>query len=633
MAAADKMETIIDREKSRNREPERFERRTISREHFGRETESELVKRFEPRIAADRDALANGILAEYELLRIDARVNTLLDHGEEMRFAVNDPATGRKNRLSLLELQKQKAPNETDRPTSAELQIKTILRKMLVKEEAVKDKLQNDFSNVIQEAKRIRFAYRKSGRQLPVPSLTNEELDKLQEQCLGGSDIRRFSYLERIRTELIKSREIEPRSNDDLRSILAQRNIADLRSRLYDKAHKEQSERGYYLRFEIGERSVSLADLDRDQKDRDRSQLSFLEKVKAAASRVTKNRKTSTQANQTDPLRNEIAEKLTELLASIRKGGKVEQNKEKVLASVLSANPGSDLSHALYSPEQIAEVEKLSVQLKRKNDYENNWKEQCSIIESAGRDSAAYQKLLKADPMMSFAEHKNRIVAGRALAREIIAREEFGKTKEELKNFQDGKRFQKFAMADEQSGSISYLSLHDVDLPQRRSLLDRTIDELFESREHRTIRRTVSGLVEDKERRLKDDVTAAKEIMVSASRNATEFKEFSYLGLKSETVYQPIFTTSEITMLRLRAARISDPKEAERLRTLVESAADQSVRSLGDLLRNFESPKQALSEVQEMDVPKHDKSNEGPQERVRNTLVRRPERSVEGHSR
>ncbi|HLA94418.1 MAG TPA: relaxase MobL, partial [Pyrinomonadaceae bacterium] len=634
-AAADKMETIIDREKSQNREPKRSGRLTISQEHFGRGTESEPIKRSEPRSAADRDALAKGILAEYELIQIETRIDSLLDHGEEMRFTVTDPVTGRKNRLSLREIQKQKAPNETDRPTSAELQIKTILRKMLVKEEAAKDQLQNDFSDVIREAKRIRSAYRKSGRTLPVPSLPKEELDKLQQQSLDGSDIRRFSYLERIRNDLMRSGEVEPRNNDDLRSILAQKNIADLRLRLYDKAHKEQSERGYYLRFEIGERSVSLADLDRDQKDRDSSQLSFLEKVKAAASRVTKNRKTSTQANQTDPLRNEIAEKLTEQLASIRKDGKVEQNKEKVLASVLSANPESDLSHASYSPEQIAEVEKLSVHLKLKNEYENNWKEQSSIIESARSDSAAYQKLLKADPMMDFAEHKNRIVAGRALAREIIAGEEFGKTKEELKIFQDGKRFQKFAIADKQLGSISYLSLHDVDLPQRSSLLDRTIDELFESREHRRIRRTVSGLSEDKERRLKDDVTAAKEIMVSASRTASEFKEFSYFRLRSDTVYQPIFTSSEISVLESRISKTSSSKEAERLRTLVESAADQSVRSLGDLLRNFESPKQVISEVKEIDIPNRDKSDDDRQEREvdRSPVFRRPERSVERHSR
>lgn len=635
-AAADKIETIIDREKYQNRGPKRSERQTISQEHFGRGTESEPIKKSVNRVAAERDALAKGILAEYELLRIETRIAFLLDRGHEMRFTVTDPLTGRKNRLSFREIQKQKAPNEMDRPTSAELQIKTILRKMLVKEEAAKVQRQNDFSDVIREAKRIRITYRKSGRQLPIPSLTKDDLDRLQQQCFDGSDIRRFSYLERIRTELVRSGEVESRRQDDLRSILAQKNIAELRARLAEKVLREQSERGYYLRFEIGERNVSLANLDRDREHLEISQLSFLEKVKAAGSRVAKNRLASTRTNQTDPLRRDVTEKLCEHLASISKDVKVEQNKAKVLERILNADPENDLRHASYSPEQIAEIEKLSVQLKLRQEYENSWREQRSIIESAGSDSAACRKLLKADPMMKFAEHKNRVVAGRALAREIIARIEFTKAKDDLKSFQDGKRFEKFAIADKQSGNISYLSLHDVDLPRRNSLLDRTIEKLFERREHKALRRTVTATAEDKEQRLKHNAAAEREMMMSASRTASEFKEFSYFGLKSETVYRPIFTSSELAMLEVRISRTVSPKEAERLRTLVESAADRAARSLGDLLREFESPKQAIPGVKEIDTPTHDRSHASPQERdpdMTTTVRRRPKHFVEGHSR
>ncbi|KXJ97979.1 MAG: hypothetical protein UZ17_ACD001002869 [Acidobacteria bacterium OLB17] len=633
-AAAEKMEAIMDRERTRDKVPKRSDSQAVSQEHFRSGTECEPTERSSIRISAEREALAKGILAEYELRRIETRIDSLLDSGHEMRFTVTDPVTGRKRRLSLREIQKQDARNETNQPTPAERQIKTILHKMLAKEEAAKNKVQNDFSDVIREARRIRSEYKKSGRQLPAPSLSKEELDTLQQQCLDGSDIRRFSYLERIRTDLVRLGDIGPRSREDLRSILGQKNISELRSRLHDKTHREQSEKGYYLRFDIGERSVSLADLDREQKARDGSVFSFLGKLKTAASQLSKNRKPPTQANRADHLRNEIAEKLAEQLAIIMKDGKVEQSKVKILASILNGNPESDLGHGSYSPEQMVEMEKLSVRLKLKNDYENNWKEQRSMIESAGSDSMAYRKLLKADPTTHFTEHKYRIVAGRALAREIVARVEFDKAIDHLKVFQDAKRFQKFGIPDQRSGSVSYLSLQDVDPRGRGSLLDRAVGELFESREHQRLRRTVTGLVEDKERRLKGDVMAAKDIRVTASRSASEFKEFSYFGLRSQTAYQPIFTSSEIAMLELRASNTHSAKEAERLRSIVDSA-DGSLRSFSDLLGDFQSPKQAISEVKGIDTPKPDKSNDDRYKRDldRSAVSPRHESSLEGHSR
>lgn len=634
-AATEKMEEIIDRERTRNRVPERSDRNAISNEHSERRTEAVGVKKSGSQITTERRALAKGIVAEYELLKIEKRVDSLLDHGDEMRFIANDPVSGKRKRISLREIQRQKARNETDQPTPAELQIKTILHKMLVKEEAAKTQLENDLSDVIREAKQIRGEYRKSGRQLPVPSLTKDELDKLQEQCLEASDIRRFSYLERIRTDLQRSGEIESRSRDDLRSLLAQNNIAELRSLSHERMHQEQSERGYYLRFDVGEKHTSLADLDRNQKEPKNPVFSFLKKVKKAAVRLTKRGTVSAKADETGDQRKEIVGKQAEQLASIKKAGKVEQNKAKIFESILNTESNDRQNEPAYSTEQVAEIEKLSVRLKLKGEYENNWKEQRSIIESAGSDCAASQKLLKADPTGNFAGYKQQIIAGRVLAREIVAKVEFYKAKEDLKIFQESKRFQKFPIADKKSGSASYLSLHDVDLPKRGSLLDRTLEELLEGREHKALRRTVLASVSDKETRLKEDVTAAKEIVVSASRNASEFKSFSYFGLKSETGYQPIFTSAEIAMLESRISKIGDPKEANRLQSVLDSAADRSVRSVSDLLRDFEVPKHSSSEVKEIVVPPHGRSKDRHEERETGlvSVPRHTDRLTEGHVR
>lgn len=599
-AATERMEAIIGRERSPDKAARRSPTREVSREQTGK-SEPPPVERSPHRVlTAEREALAKGILAEYELRRAETRIDSLLEHRNEMRFIVSDPITGRKRRLSLREIEQLGAgtgSNEHDAPAR---QIKTILHKMLVKEEAAKDRVQIEFGDAIQESKRFRDEYRKSGRKLPLPALKKEELDEIQEQCLETSDIRRFSYLERIRTELERTGEVEPRSKDDLKSILVQKNISNLRFRASERKQAELSERGYYLRFDIGNRSSSLAHLDRERKQRDRSASSIFEKLKNTAVRFSKKTKISAGANKTDVLRSQIVGKLDEQLASIRKDGKVEHNKAKILGNILDANPDNRPDAGYGSADQIAQIETLSIRLKLKPEYERNWRDQRMLIESGGSDCGAYKRLLRADPNADFREHKNRIIAGRSIARGIVSRVEFDKAKEDLKTFQDGKRFQKFTIVDKKSGSTSYLSLLDVDLPNRGSLIDRALAEVLEGFEHRELRRTVASLVDDKERRLKDDVTAAKEILVTASRTASEFKEWSFFGLISEPRYQPIFTFAEIMKLEMRVENTRDPKEATRLRTILESVDDKSVRSLAEILRDFENPEIAPAKNREI---------------------------------
>lgn len=640
-AATERMEAVIGRERSPDKAPRRSRTREVSREQTGKSEPPPVEGSPHRVLTAEREVLAKGILAEYELRRVETRIDSLLDHRNEMRFIVSDPVTDRKRRLSLREIEQHRAGNGSNEHDAPARQIKTILHKMLAKEQAAKDRVQIEFGDAIQESKRVRDEYRKSGRKLPVPALTKEELDEIQEQCLETSDIRRFSYLERIRTELERTGEVEPRSKDDLKSILVQKNISNLRFRASERKQAELSERGYYLRFDIGNRSSSLAQLDRERKQRDRSASSIFEKLKNTAARFSKKTKISAGANKTDVLRSQIVGKLDEQLANIRKDGKVEHNKAKILGNILEANPDNRPDAGYGSADQIAQIETLSIRLKLKPEYERAWRDQRILIESGGSDCVAYKRILRGDPNADVREHKNRIVAGRALAREIVSRVEFNKSKEDLKTFKDGKRFQKFAIADKRSGSILYLSLQDVDLAHRGSLFDRALAEVLEGREHRTLRQTVASLVDDKERRLKDDATAAKELMVSALRTASEFKESYLFGLRSETQYQPIFTFAEIMKLEMRAENTRDPKEAARMRTILESVDDKSVRSLAEILRDFENPEIAPAKNREIGlvVEKnlgHSQSAEARHrepDQVRSKTRPFSDRFSEGHSR
>lgn len=600
-AATEKMEQLIagDRERTRLREGNRTRNESIS--HLHGKTELETGSEVGKATTEERDILGRGILAEYKLRRIESKIEILTDHGDKMRFAVSDPVSGQKRKLSLRDLEQRRTGSDPDPDASAERQIRTILLKMLAKEEAAKDHLQKVAADTIREATGIKRLYNKNGWKLPTPSLTKEGLDKLQDHCLDDLNIRGFSYLESVRTELEKSREIEPRSKEDLEPLAAQKTISEMRKRLCEKNYADLNDRQYYRLVDIGDKRVSLAQIYREKNASMNTVFVFAQKLKNTALRLAGKRRDSVVETGNDRLRNDIVSNLNEQLSGIRKDQKTEENKVKVIGKILNASSKKISVEPVYSTEQLTEMETVSLRLKLKEYYDKSWNEQQALIESAGNDSPAARKLLKVNPSVDFDEHKFRTVAGRALAREVVAKVEYEKAKEDLKTFIESTRFQKFAIADKKSGSVAFLSLHDVDLPRRGSLLDRAFEEMFEGREHRTLRRTVTTLVKGREQRLKDEVSAAKDIMASAARNAIEFNESSLFGVRSEPIYSPVFTSSEIRLLEMRAVNTRDPKEAARLQKLLESTADRSARSLKEILRDFENPPMTYTQAREHD--------------------------------
>ena len=619
-AAGEKMDTIILRESSRRR-AEKMIARSDAAEDRSRPGESMKTKEeIGGRFASERNVLRDAILAEYEIRRIDSRIDRLLEHGDRMRFTVSDPVRGGKMRVSLRELEAKSSDTESDQHAAPSVQIKTILRKMLAREDASRIQIQTDSAGVLEQADRIRSEYRKTGRKLPPPSLTKEQLDLLQERCLEGVEMRRFSYLERVRNELERGGEIAPRSKYDLRSIIAEKTIAELRAHAHEKEHAELRAKGYYRRTDVGgDRAVSMAELDRDEKERDASGGSFFAKLKDKF--VRRSNETRIRAGERDSVdpRRLIISKLGEELANIQRGRKLELSKAKTLEKILTGGSEDRPTEGHYSPLQLAEVEVLSLRLGQRAEYESSWQSQRLLIEAADMDCPAYRRLAKSGPTADFGAHKLEAIAGRALAREIVANVEVGKATEGLKIFRGSYRFLKHPVSDPESGAITYLCLHDVDLPQSASLLDRTMHELLEDRERRTLRRAVESQAKEREKTLKDDLARAKEIAKSATRDASEFKSYSILGLFAEPSHRPIFTSGEIAMLELRIANTRNASEASHLQAVVESASETPLRSLTDLLRDFEGSRPVVAEDKKTEPKVHDDAGLRGRERVPET--------------
>jgi hypothetical protein len=585
-AAAERMEQLIDRNRTRDGDYGKDEVKHQSLPESSNPTEGSEGR---SDTTEERDILRRGLLAEFELNRVESRIGELIENGDKMRFLVTDPQSGQKRRLSLRDINLRSASSDSGSKSPAETQIRTILIKMLAKEEKAKAALRIENANTIQEASSLRERYRRNDWKLPLPSFTKDELDQLQDHYIQASDFRRFSYLEKIRSDLERSREIGPRDGKDIGRIAAKKTIADLREKTYKKSYLDFSESRYYRLVETGSKRISIAKLDREVKVSPASDLSFVAKLKKSFSPLSGQSPIPVEIDNVS-LRNDVNSRLDERLAEIKRDQNREKKKAKTFEKILATESRTLRIQPLYTSEELAEIDSLSLRLKLPPPYEKSWEAQRSLIEAGGRDCSAYRKALKADPSLNLNEYKRSVIAGRTLAREIVARIEVDKAREALKTFMDSKRFQKFAVPDEKTDGVTFLSLHDVDLSQRGSILDRVVNELIENREHRRLRRTVTSLANGREHRLKDDLDAAKDILASASRDAKEFTNYAFLGLRSEPQYRPIFTSTEIAVLEMRAVSTNDTREAAKLRKVLESTDDQPSHSLKELLHSFENP-------------------------------------------
>jgi len=588
--ANERMEQLIERERNRPQTYQNNVRTNARVLPAPAISEAEMERDAGHRIVREREILRQGFLAEYERHLIESRIRELVEHGDKMRFLVTDPERGTRRRLSLSDLKGREAGSDTGPKSPPEIQIRTILIKMLARNETARTKLQDGTADARRDANRVKAQYRKNGWKLPSPSFTKDELDKLQEHYLQAADLRRFSYLESVRSELERSAEIGPRDTEAFRRIAAMKMISELRGKVHEKNYRDLNEKRYYSHVEIGAKRVSLAGLHRETTTPASPVERFVENLKRSISLLSEGPSTSPAKNENDQIRDEIVTMLDDRLSEIETNKKGEKKKAKVLEKVLTNESAGASAQPVYSAEQLAEIESLSFRLKLRATYENNWDEQRRFIASAENDCTAYRIALKNDPSADFEEHKRAVIAGRALALEIVARMELEKAKENLKTFSGSRRFQKFPVADTKTGTAEFLSLHDVDMPWRATLLDRALERVFESREHRFLRRTVTSLANAREQRLKDEVDGSKEILGSASRSAAEFIQFSIFGLRNEPTYRPVFTSSEIATIEMRAANTPDAREAARLRKVLESSADPSPRTLKEILRDFENP-------------------------------------------
>ncbi len=530
----------------------------------------------------ERQILRQGILAEYQLKFREERIAFLIEHREHLKFPVTDPAQGKGHKVSLVELQHGANSSDDSQKTAAQQrQIKAITHNILAKEESEFFKLKEESSVVRKNANRIRKHYKNRGIILPTPAFQKGELDDLQKQCLASSNMREYLFLEQIRSELEVSKEITLRSQDDLELLAGQKVVSEMRQRLYGKQISDFKDNCYYRKAAVGKEQMSLAMIDRQFNQKDNSGRGIFQPLRSAIESIaTSLRRSPSKAND-HHLRNAVEEDLYEQSLHLNKQLHNSQKKTDAVGRILERNADPGDVKPKFSDVNLIELEALARKLKMTPEYRSVWELQKNSIVTANSQVATY-----------LGNNESHLIAGRVMAREILCNMGLNNVKDDLAYFRKSKRFHKFAMEDKKNGSTIYLSLNDVDLPQKASVLDHALNLLLESKDHRALRSEIEGRVREHEKSLKADVAAAKSLSIVAAVEAAEFKQHSFWGNTADPDFQPLFTKSEIAEIEKRIETTSDSKESRKLSSILENSAKEHSAK-----EHFETFDEVLSKV------------------------------------
>lgn len=527
----------------------------------------------------EREILRRGILAEYQLKFKEEKIAFLIENRECLKFPIRDPERAITQRVSLLELRQLASNSEDWSKTPQSRQIAAITNSILAREESEFFKLKEETASIRGEANSIRTDYKKRGVKLPPPAFNKQELDELQSECLANTKMREFRYLEQVRTDLENKKEIAPRTVSDLGLLAGQKAVSDMRMQLHQRQISDFKDNAYYRRVEVGKDRVSLAMIAR-QDDVKNNGRSVLQSIRSAIEYLTNKPSSRNSKSREFFLFDSVNSSLSEQSIQIHKSMRQEQKIVGVLSEVLDRSSTLDTVKPVFSADQIIELDTLSRKLKFPKEYASNWNLQRTSIQAA----VPSQHEAKGKIGPGEAGYLSHAIVGRALAREILCNIGLNKTKEDLAFYRSSKRFHRFAIEDKSNGSMNYLSLNDVDLPRKGSILDQALNLLLENKNHRTLRREIEGRAKDRERCLKADVAAAKELSLNTAKEASEFKQMFLLGSAADLTYQPIFTTSEITEIEKRITVTTSSREAKHLNSILKHSAGIDGTTFNELL-------------------------------------------------
>jgi hypothetical protein len=558
----------------------------------------------------ERGILAGAILAKYYLEKTKENLESLVGHGDKRRFNIHDEISGKNRQISLFDLERraeksanQKIKNQkiTDAVKKDELRknlvgtelqknadgikrIKTILHNLVVKENQNLRKYDIDYQKFKPLAEKIRARYKTENKKLPIPNLTPEDLEMIQAASLEKKDIRTANYLEKVRCELSVERRLPTRSSEEISRLLAKQKLSQLKTKAMEKQIKDFALGKRAFPVEIDGSKWNLAQVDSMIEKRSFDERKLPAKIGKVLGKIG-----ITPQNQILTKLEEVKTSVTSKLNERNEQLITELKKEKSILKTLDdfykrdTNPEKENLQVKFSAAELAEIELLSFDLKLADVYQENWEQQKQFIESAaGNDQGEHE---------SINESKEKIIAGRSLAREIMCEIAVAQGKEEQQLFKKNKDFQKFEIKNKK-GESKFVSLAEVRLNLRGSLFDQTLEYFLENREKRSTRNTLEKIVKERGSELKENLKSANDLLKVASEHSSDYKSKSFFGVV-KYLETPLFTPKELITIELRINQTSSKSEAAKLQKILDSADHSKAKSVSAILLRFSDEKES----------------------------------------
>lgn len=541
------------------------------------------------RVQKDRETIGQSMVARGEVERLDAELQSMIDHGDKRRFRVFDATHGRTRQISKFDIHRradtraastvreQAIADPDKRHHARQVQYETevddhykgihdhqvIVSKTINKIGKDLDTATTGHHRLQAEVRAIQSHYRAHGLQMPVPILAREQLAKLQDQAIARHNPQRVNALENIRQALAVEAGVPTRTASEVARLEGQL----LMSRAEQAARHERSyqfERNQHqTRWEIDGEKYSLAEVDRrisTQLNRSRffgvplklKTINFFPSARRAAAIEAERLKDVRQIILTkiDDRKQELGTSLnqsvrmTESLTSInereqrardlRHGNQFVEKPEKILTR-------SEISHLIDHGTTLGEPGMLK---------------QAYLLE------ARYQDRQSPDKRPSILEQ-----AARAIGRAWITSMSVRTSQEKLKAFEEHRDFVPVMVKDLEGKDVT-ARLSDFYEP--RHPIKWLANRIAETKEHRHLRKEVRQAVQTEYGQLKEELSNAQQCDNITQTIADNYRD--HLHTTGQEVPEPIFTTKQIVQLEMQAIRQQDPQERFKIESLINNA-------------------------------------------------------------
>ena len=614
-AATEKLDEIIlekartkDRVKQKPQEQNKQNRasdKTQNGEQHQPEKASQSEAKSSSAIERERDVLARAILAKFYLEKTRENLESLETGGYLRRFKITDAITNQKRRMSLFDLERRaekganrqiKKLNVADAAKKDELKkklvasemeknadgikrIRTILHNLIVKENQNLIKRESDYEKIKPAAEKIRQACRRENKKLPVPLFSASELEMLQAGSIEKRDVRAANYFETVRQELARERGTPTRNEEEIKRLKALRLLSELKVGWQEKQLKDSTDRKRFSVVEIGGEKWSLGRADSLIEKLEQDEQKFVGKIGKVLGKIGLKEPKSSRA-KLEEIKLAVAEKLSEKSEQMTNDLSREKNILKTLNEFYKNESGAEKEKLspVFSAAELAEIESFAFELKNARIYRENWQHQKQFMTRTESVDTDASKNIEA-----VAESKQKTIAGRALAREIMCEVEATRAKEELAAFLKNKIFQKFEITSAKTGEARFVSLKEVEFDSRGSILDQSLEYFTENREKRRTRHSLEKTVKEKEFELKENLKSARGLLKVAEAETSGYKQKSFFGAVKYN-HAPVFTPKELMTLEIRIRQTDNKSEAAKLQKILDSADYEQAKNLSAIL-------------------------------------------------